>query len=77
MADAAVLRLYNLLIWVKEMMELRARNGLRTGSARTFADRVFINEMNRAIAQTADNYEKTLFKEALKTGFFEYQVELL
>ncbi|VDN53772.1 unnamed protein product [Dracunculus medinensis] len=73
MADAAVLRLYNLLIWVKEMMELRARNGLRTGSARTFADRVFINEMNRAIAQTADNYEKTLFKEALKTGFFEYQ----
>ena len=30
--------------------------------------------MNKAIATTKENFEKMLYKEALKTGFFEYQV---
>ena len=30
--------------------------------------------MNHQIAQTQANYEKCLFKEALKTGFFELQL---
>ena len=29
--------------------------------------------MNRAILQTEQNYEKMLYREALKTGFFEFQ----
>lgn len=38
-----------------------------------FHDKVFISEMNTKIAQTDDNYNKMLFKEALKSGFFELQ----
>ena len=37
---------------------------------------VFANEMNHAIQTTAGHYEATLFKEALKSGFFEYQVRI-
>uniref|UniRef100_A0A915C2C9 leucine--tRNA ligase n=1 Tax=Parascaris univalens TaxID=6257 RepID=A0A915C2C9_PARUN len=72
MADAGVLRLYNLIQWVKDMVALRDEKCLRSGTTRSFADRVFANEMNTAIGDTARNYELTLFKEALKTGFFEY-----
>lgn len=30
--------------------------------------------MNAGIMKTDQNYEKMMFKEALKTGFFEFQV---
>lgn len=30
--------------------------------------------MNSGIMKTDQNYEKMIFKEALKTGFFEFQV---
>uniref|UniRef100_A0A0K0DF01 leucine--tRNA ligase n=1 Tax=Angiostrongylus cantonensis TaxID=6313 RepID=A0A0K0DF01_ANGCA len=73
MADAGVLRLYNFIDWVKEMVELRDQGGLRRGDCSTFADRVFANEMNKNIQNCAAKYEATLFKEALKHGFFEYQ----
>lgn len=39
MADAGVLRIYNLLEWVREMVATRHR--LRTGPPHLFADRVF------------------------------------
>jgi len=42
-------------------------------SPETFADKAFSNEMNRLISLTAKHYEATNFKEAAKTGFFEYQ----
>ncbi|KHN71866.1 Leucine--tRNA ligase [Toxocara canis] len=74
MADAGILRLYNLLQWVRDMVTLREQNALRSGATHSFADRVFANQMNVAIDATAHNYELTLFKEALKTGFFEYHV---
>ncbi|KAK6051628.1 Anticodon-binding domain protein [Cooperia oncophora] len=73
MADAAILRLYNLIEWVKDMVALREQNGLRKGDCSSFADRVFANEMNKNIRICAQHYEATLFKEALKYGFFEYQ----
>lgn len=41
--------------------------------AYNFHDKVFISEMNTKINQTDDNYSKMLFKEALKSGFFELQ----
>ncbi|XP_028906889.1 leucine--tRNA ligase, cytoplasmic isoform X1 [Ornithorhynchus anatinus] len=71
MADAGILRLYTWVEWVKEMMA--NRDGLRSGPARTFNDRVFASEMNIGIIRTDQNYEKMMFKEALKTGFFEFQ----
>ena len=77
MADAGVLKLYNLIEWSKQMVALRDEGKLRSGSDETFADRVFQHQMNRLINETAHSYEHTLFKEALKTGFFEYQVSVV
>jgi len=68
-ADAAILRLYTLVEWVKEVL---ADNTLRSDQD-SFHDKVFSNEINQKLAETSDNYEKLLFKEALKTGFFEMQ----
>ena len=70
-ADAAILRLFTFVEWVKEM--LKAKDELRTGPRNTFADKAFDNQMNFLVAQTAKSYEGFLFKEALKTGFFEFQ----
>ncbi|XP_032192180.1 leucine--tRNA ligase, cytoplasmic isoform X1 [Mustela erminea] len=71
MADAGILRLYTWVEWVKEM--LANWDSLRSGPASTFNDRVFASEMNAGIIKTDQNYEKMMFKEALKTGFFEFQ----
>lgn len=70
-ADAAILRLFTFVEWVKEM--LKSKGELRTGPKDTFADKAFDNQMNSLIAETGKSYEGFLFKEALKTGFFEYQ----
>ena len=72
MADAGILRLYTFLEWTKEMLEIQT--SLRTGPADSFTDRIFINEMNYGIVETDKAYDKMMFKEALKTGFFEFQV---
>ncbi|XP_053599926.1 leucine--tRNA ligase, cytoplasmic [Plodia interpunctella] len=69
-ADAAILRLYTFIEWVKEMIATKAN--LRTGEY-NFHDKVFVSEMSTKITQTDDNYNKMLFKEALKSGFFELQ----
>ncbi|XP_032511836.2 leucine--tRNA ligase, cytoplasmic [Danaus plexippus] len=69
-ADAAILRLYTFIEWVKEVMV--TKSNFRTGEY-NFHDKVFVSEMNTKIIQTDDNYNKLLFKEALKTGFFELQ----
>ncbi|XP_047517549.1 leucine--tRNA ligase, cytoplasmic [Pieris napi] len=69
-ADAAILRLYTFIEWVKEMVA--TKSSLRTGEY-NFHDKVFTSEMNSLIQQTDENYSKVLFKEALKTGFFELQ----
>ncbi|KAM8974469.1 leucine--tRNA ligase, cytoplasmic [Pelodytes ibericus] len=71
MADAGILRLYTWVEWVKEM--LANFDSLRSGPSQTFNDRVFASEINAGIEKTEQNYEKMMFKEALKTGFFEFQ----
>lgn len=45
----------------------------RTGPANTFNDQVFQSELNLKIRETDEFYQKMLFKEALRTGFFEMQ----
>ena len=42
----------------------------------TYQDRVFENEMNRAIWLTDQHYENMLFREGIKTGFYDLQVGL-
>ena len=69
-AEAAILRLYTFVEWVKEMI---ADKALATRSSHTFHDNVFCNELNLKVTQANDAYDKMLFKEALKTGFFELQ----
>ncbi|XP_042902350.2 leucine--tRNA ligase, cytoplasmic [Parasteatoda tepidariorum] len=71
MADAGVLRLYSFLEWVKEMIE--TKDDLRDSTMDTFNDRVFSNDMNHCIIESARHYEDTMYKEALRVGFFELQ----
>ncbi|KAI1715217.1 tRNA synthetases class I (I, l, M and v) domain-containing protein [Ditylenchus destructor] len=75
MANANLLRLHTFLKWVEEMIKLKEKGGFRAKDQReTFADRIFDNEMNNLIELTKSSYAATLYKEALKTGFFEYQI---
>lgn len=46
---------------------------LNSAGEYNFHDKVFVSEMNAKINQTDENYSKMLFKEALKSGFFELQ----
>lgn len=71
-ADGGLLRLFNFIEWTKET--LAALDTFRDGPTNTtFKDRAFENQMNYLIAQTDSNYKATLYKEALRTGFFEFQ----
>jgi len=46
----------------------------RIGNDNGFIDRTFENQMNHLIRLTEHHYEQTHYKDALKTGFFEYQM---
>merc|ERR1712088_368549 len=52
---------------------LSPENSLRNDDNFGFHDKVFQNEMNKLMKATDENYNKMLFKETLKTGFFEMQ----
>ena len=69
-ADAGILRLYTFIEWVKETL---TDESLNKRTKPNFHDDVFLNEINLKLAQAHDAYDKLLFKEALKTGFFELQ----
>uniref|UniRef100_A0A0K0EDH3 leucine--tRNA ligase n=1 Tax=Strongyloides stercoralis TaxID=6248 RepID=A0A0K0EDH3_STRER len=74
MADAAILRLYNFIDFAKEIVSLRDSGKLRENvGCNSFPDTVFDSEMSLLINQTKEAYDKTNFKEALKSGFFEFQ----
>ena len=70
-AEAGILRLYTFIEWVKEMLSEEAE--LRKSGDYGFHDKVFANEMNKLMKATDVNYEGMLFREALRTGFFEMQ----
>uniref|UniRef100_A0AAY4AR72 leucine--tRNA ligase n=1 Tax=Denticeps clupeoides TaxID=299321 RepID=A0AAY4AR72_9TELE len=71
MADSGILRLFTWVEWVKEM--IANQNNLRTGPADSFNDRVFSSDMSAGIIRTEHNYKRMMYKEALKSGFFEFQ----
>ncbi|RWS26990.1 leucine--tRNA ligase: cytoplasmic-like protein, partial [Leptotrombidium deliense] len=70
-ADIGVLKLNNFYEWSKEM--IASMDTLRDGPIDSFADRSFNNCMDILINETDRHYNATMFKEALRTGFFEYQ----
>ena len=72
-AEAGLLRLYAFLEWCKETVENKAALRAETAPADTYADKVFESEINKAIVETEKNYENMTYKEALRTGFFEFQ----
>lgn len=70
-ANAAILRLTKEKLWMQEVLSLES--SLRPGPPFTFADNVFANEINIAIEMTEKNYNEYMFREALKTGFYDLQ----
>lgn len=70
-ANAAILRLTKEIAWYEEI--LAAESSMRTGPPSTYADRVFANEINIAVKTTEQNYSNYMFREALKTGFYDLQ----
>ncbi|KAF6142493.1 hypothetical protein GIB67_039457 [Kingdonia uniflora] len=70
-ANAAILRLTKEISWMEEV--LAAETSLRMGPSSTYADRVFTNEVNIAVSTTEQNYNEFMFREALKTGFYDLQ----
>ncbi|KAJ2979526.1 hypothetical protein NUW58_g7179 [Xylaria curta] len=67
-ANATILRLYELRKWCQESA---SDTGLRTGDLGLF-DKLFLNEMNILVAQTRSFYNDTSFKLALKSGFYDF-----
>ncbi|KAJ8618687.1 hypothetical protein MRB53_014873 [Persea americana] len=70
-ANSAILRLTKEITWMEEI--LAAESSLRTGPPSTYADRVFANEINIAVMMTDKHYKDFMFREALKTGFYDLQ----
>ncbi|KAM5550871.1 leucine--tRNA ligase, cytoplasmic-like [Rosa sericea] len=70
-ANAAILRLTKEISWMEEV--LGTDSSLRPGPPTTYADRVFANEINIAVNRTEQNYSNCMFREALKTGFYDLQ----
>ncbi|KAI5071305.1 hypothetical protein GOP47_0013556 [Adiantum capillus-veneris] len=70
-ANSAILRLTKEITWMKEV--LAAEQSLRKEPPTLFADRVFQNEINFSVHVTEQNYESMMFRDALKTGFYDLQ----
>jgi len=70
-ANMAVLRLHSMLEWIKGIVD--GKEQLRTGSADTFWDRMFISAINKSIAQTDNHYKLMNIRDAMLTGFFDLQ----
>ena len=56
------------------MLECRDKLRCDTPDNYTYHDRLFANRMNYLIQLTDANYEDTMYREALKTGFYDLQV---
>lgn len=70
-ANAAILRLTTLKEWCEEVKA--NKDTLRTGEFNSFFDEAFDNEMNHLIEQTYEQYSNTYYKNALKSGLFDFQ----
>ncbi|GJM92243.1 hypothetical protein PR202_ga08688 [Eleusine coracana subsp. coracana] len=49
-------------------------SSLRDGPGNTYADHVFANEINIAIKETEKSYNAFMFRDALKSGFYDLQL---
>lgn len=80
-ANSAILRLTKEIAWMEQVIRAGSMepvsggeaDALRSGPTTSFADRVFENEINIAIEETQKNYDNYMFRDALKTGFYDLQ----
>eukprot|EP01119_Soliformovum_irregulare_P010084 TRINITY_DN2463_c0_g1_i1.p1 TRINITY_DN2463_c0_g1~~TRINITY_DN2463_c0_g1_i1.p1 ORF type:complete len:1089 (+),score=389.86 TRINITY_DN2463_c0_g1_i1:222-3269(+) len=70
-ANNAILRLYTQIKWTEDIMAEIEK--CRDGPVSTFDDKVFESAINKCIQETDVNYERTNYKDALRTGFFDLQ----
>ncbi|PWN42036.1 leucyl-tRNA synthetase [Ceraceosorus guamensis] len=68
-ANANILRIHTLLDWCDAQMSDRSK--LRSGPKDSFWDAAFENDMNLLVEQAAAAYEESLYREALKFGWYE------
>ncbi|GAA6028905.1 hypothetical protein JCM8097_001498 [Rhodosporidiobolus ruineniae] len=68
-ANAAILRLHTLIDWCDELVKNQGQ--LRRGDADLLWDKIFANEINEAITLAYEAYDKALYKDALKVGFYQ------
>ncbi|KAM3348461.1 hypothetical protein ACQJBY_022002 [Aegilops geniculata] len=71
-ANAAILRLTKEIAWMEEV--IAAESSLRGGPPSTYADHVFANEINIAVKETEKSYNAFMFRDALKSGFYDLQL---
>ncbi|KAM0883145.1 hypothetical protein ACQ4PT_031832 [Festuca glaucescens] len=71
-AKSAILRLTKEITWMEEVLD--AQSSLRDGPPSTYADRVFANEINIAVKETEKSYNAFMFRDALKSGFYDLQL---
>ncbi|KAL2913766.1 cytosolic leucyl tRNA synthetase [Polyrhizophydium stewartii] len=71
-ADDAILKLYAEKEWTEEVLAQIAKNELRTGPL-SWNDRVFAAEMDSVIAQADAAYTAMLYRDALKSSFYDMQ----
>jgi leucyl-tRNA synthetase len=69
-ADDAILKLHTEKEWTEEV--LAARGTLRTGPL-SWNDHVFLAEMSKCVAEAQVAYENMLYRNALKSAFFDMQ----
>jgi len=70
-ANAGVLRLHTLVEWISETV--KELPSLRDGpDDRYFYDKVLANDITAAVTLTDQHFANTMFREGLKTGFYEF-----
>ncbi|KAJ2545736.1 cytosolic leucyl tRNA synthetase [Coemansia sp. RSA 1853] len=86
MANAAVLNLYTLMEWITEaqkaiqQLEASPEQNVKVGditlrsasSPLTTVDKIFNAEMNALTIASGADYKKTMYREALKNGLYEF-----
>ncbi|KAK3161037.1 hypothetical protein QOZ80_1BG0070820 [Eleusine coracana subsp. coracana] len=71
-ANSAIMRLTKEISWMEDV--IHDASSLRAGPGNTFTDRVFANEINIAIKETEKSYNAFMFRDALKSGFYDLQL---
>jgi leucyl-tRNA synthetase len=69
--DTAILQIFTLTEWVKEMLENKEK--MRHTPPADFSERLFAAEMSLYTRKTEQRYERMEFREAVTSGFFDMQ----